>query len=104
VFTQLMTRLTPAQAAQPATVNWIRTERAAAIGGLTSRFVSHAWRVNFLLIVSPLVTWIWLGALIIGLGGLIALWPVPAVARRRREAAVPARQPASPAVPARELV
>ena len=40
-------------------------------------------RSNFLLIVSPLVTWIWLGALIIALGGLIALWPVPAFARRR---------------------
>ncbi len=105
VFTQLMTRLTPAQAAQPTTINWIRGERAAAIGGLTARFVSHPWRVNFLVIVSPLVTWIWLGALIIGLGGLIALWPVPALARRRRAAApVPARQPASPALPARELV
>ncbi len=40
------------------------------------------WPVDFLLIVSPLVTWIWLGAIIIALGGLIALWPVPVLARR----------------------
>ncbi len=101
VFEALMTRLTPAQAAQPANLSWISSERAAAITGLTARFVSHPWSVNFLVIVSPLVTWIWLGAMIIAFGGLIALWPVPALARRRREtAAYPARQ--APGVPARE--
>jgi hypothetical protein len=30
------------------------------------------------------VTWIWLGAMIIAVGGLIALWPVPELGRRRR--------------------
>ena len=39
------------------------------------------------LLVSPLVTWIWLGAIIVFLGGLIALWPTPA--RRRRGASAP---------------
>jgi cytochrome c-type biogenesis protein CcmF len=101
VFEALMTRLTPAQAAQQANLNWISSERAAAIGGLTARFVSHPWSVNFLVIVSPLVTWIWLGAIIIAFGGLIALWPVPALARRRREAAAYPARPA-PGVPARE--
>ncbi len=105
VFEALMTKLTPAQAAASANLNWIRAERSAAITGLTDRFISHPWSVNFLVIVSPLVTWIWLGAIIIALGGLIALWPVPAPARRRRRAAAyPVRQPASPALPARELV
>ncbi len=103
VFEALMTRLTPAQAAQPANLNWISTQRALAITGLTNRFVSHPWSVNFLVIVSPLVTWIWLGAIIIALGGLIALWPLPALARRRRQAAAyPARGAASPGMPARE--
>ena len=37
---------------------------------------------TFRLIVSPLVTWIWIGALIVLLGGLIALWPAAAPARR----------------------
>jgi hypothetical protein len=51
------------------------------------------------------VMWLWVGALIIAGGGLIALWPVPALARRRAKstAYAPARQPA-PALPARELV
>jgi cytochrome c-type biogenesis protein CcmF len=83
VFTKLMTSLTPAQARLPANLQAIRAERGLAIAGLASRFVKHPWPANFLLIVSPLVTWIWLGALIIACGGLIALWPVPAFARRR---------------------
>jgi cytochrome c-type biogenesis protein CcmF len=79
--------------------------RDSAIAGLAKRFVSHPWPVEFLMIVSPLVTWIWLGAMIIAFGGLIALWPVPALARRRRAAASYAARPqASPAIAARELV
>jgi len=101
VFERLMTSLTPAQASQPSIVTGIRAERTAAIVGLTSRFVRHPWPVTFLLIVSPLVTWIWLGAIIIAFGGLISLWPLPAPARRRSTAAartiprgLPAREPA----------
>jgi cytochrome c-type biogenesis protein CcmF len=96
VFERLMSKLTPAEASQPANLNFIRDERSAAIIGLTSRFVTHPWPVNFLLIVSPLVTWIWLGAMIIALGGLISLWPVPALARRRSAATVRARPPGVP--------
>jgi cytochrome c-type biogenesis protein CcmF len=101
-FLKLMTSLTPAQASQPSVVNWIRYYRAQAIEGLADRYVSHPWPVEFLLIVSPLVTWIWLGALIIAFGGLIALWPVPVRMRRRPSAHTPARQPAAaPAPPVR---
>jgi len=99
VFTRLMTSLTPAQARQPGTLEAIRIERARAIAGLASRFVNHPWPVNFLLIVSPLVTWLWLGAIVMAMGGLIALWPIPTVARRRVRAAAPAS--AAPARPAR---
>ena len=102
VFTKLMTSLTPAQARQPANLQFIRAERTAAVGGLARRFVTHPWPVNFLLIVSPLVTWIWLGAIIIALGGLIALWPIPALARRRSTATGRARVASSAAMPARE--
>jgi cytochrome c-type biogenesis protein CcmF len=81
--------------------------RNAAIAEIAARYVSHPWRVDFLLIVSPLVMWIWLGALIIAAGGLIALWPLPAPVRRRApQRATHPSAPPSPAtpVPVRELV
>lgn len=87
VFTNLMTSLTPAQVSQPRTLVAIRVERARAIAGLAARYVNHPWPVNFRLIVSPLVTWLWLGAIVIATGGLIALWPIPSLARRRSLAA-----------------
>jgi cytochrome c-type biogenesis protein CcmF len=103
VFTKLMSGLTPTQVRNPATVQFIEVERARAISGLATRFVDHPWPVNFLLIVSPLVTWIWLGALIIAAGGLIALWPVPALARRRAAVRRPTRRAPTPEpAPARE--
>jgi cytochrome c-type biogenesis protein CcmF len=77
--------------------------RDRAVSGLASRFASHPWSINFLLIVSPLVTWIWTGALIIAIGGLIALWPVPALARRRAAVGFTPR-PAPAQLPAREAV
>jgi cytochrome c-type biogenesis protein CcmF len=39
------------------------------------------------MIVSPLVTWIWLGGLVAIAGALVALWPRPARARARVVAA-----------------
>ena len=82
---QIMSQAAKLPAAQTQqALNSLFAERDAAISGLVARFVTHPWSVNFLMIVSPLVTWIWLGALIIAFGGLIALWPVPAFARRRR--------------------
>jgi cytochrome c-type biogenesis protein CcmF len=78
------------------------TLRDQAIQGLTRRFVTHPWPATFLIIVSPLVTWLWLGAIISIIGGLIALWPMPALARRRARATAAA--PAAPAVRTRELV
>jgi cytochrome c-type biogenesis protein CcmF len=80
---------TPAQRSAALAPFW--QERDLAVTGLVARYISHPWPVDFLLIVSPLVTWIWLGALIIAGGGLIALWPVPALARRRSHALYAAR-------------
>jgi cytochrome c-type biogenesis protein CcmF len=79
--------------------------RDIAIRGLTQRFIAHPWAATFLLIVSPLVTWLWLGAIVAALGGLIALWPLPPP--RRRPAPVGAPRDASapePALRERELV
>jgi cytochrome c-type biogenesis protein CcmF len=100
---QSMTRVPPAQ--QSAMARYISNNLGVAIQGLARRFVSHPVPVTFLLIVSPLVTWLWLGAIIAIIGGLIALWPVPMRARRR--VAVPAFDGAAPAAPpvrVRELV
>jgi len=49
---------------------------------------------TFRLIVSPLVEWIWLGGIVLGVGGLIALWPAPRTARRRAPARAWAGRPA----------
>jgi cytochrome c-type biogenesis protein CcmF len=79
--------------------------RDIAIRGLTARFVEHPWAATFLLIVSPLVMWLWLGAILAALGGLIALWPLPPP--RRRRAPVGALRGAGappPAARAHELV
>jgi cytochrome c-type biogenesis protein CcmF len=46
---------------------------------------------TFRLIASPLVSWIWLGAIIVFTGGLLALWPAPDAARRRATARAAAR-------------
>jgi cytochrome c-type biogenesis protein CcmF len=65
--------------------------RDQAISELAARFVSHPWPATFLLIVSPLVTWLWLGAIVMAVGGLIALSPVPAFTRRRATSRYAAR-------------
>jgi cytochrome c-type biogenesis protein CcmF len=96
--------MTKAQAQQQLAPLW--QQRDQAITEIAARYVSHPWSVDFLVIVSPLVMWIWLGAIIIAAGGLIALWPIPALARRR--VPVPRERPASPLppppVPVREPV
>jgi hypothetical protein len=74
--------------------------RDRAVVDIVHQYVAHPSRVEFLLIVSPLVTWLWAGAIIIAIGGLIALWPAPLALRRRTPAVQPAAQP----LPARELV
>jgi cytochrome c-type biogenesis protein CcmF len=88
--------------------------RDFAIREITQRFVTHPWSAQFLLIISPLVTWLWLGAIIAALGGLIALWPMPPARARRRpgppppmgspETEVAGATPALEPVRARELV
>ncbi len=100
---QSMTRVPPAQ--QAAMARYISNNLGVAIQGLAHRFITHPVPVTFLLIVSPLVTWLWIGAIIAIVGGLIALWPVPA--RVRRTVVAPAFDsavPAAQAVRVHELV
>jgi cytochrome c-type biogenesis protein CcmF len=48
---------------------------ALALRGLTDRYAESPPPARFRLEVNPLVTWIWLGALIVVIGGVIAGWP-----------------------------
>jgi cytochrome c-type biogenesis protein CcmF len=70
-------------------------QRAAALGvtlrRLAASYPASAPPATFRILVSPLVTWIWLGALIVFTGGMIALWPLPAAALRRATASRAAR-------------
>ena len=58
---------------------------------MVARYREETAPANFRVLVSPLVTWIWLGALIVFAGGLISLWPAPSGARRRATAGYAAR-------------
>jgi len=64
---------------------------AAALSGLARSYSKHPPPATFRIIASPLVTWIWLGALIVFAGGLVALWPAGATARSPATAAGLAR-------------
>lgn len=65
--------------------------RDAAVTAVARRFVTRPWSSDFRIIVSPMATWIWIGTIVTVLGGLIALWPAPAAARRRVSAGYAAR-------------
>ena len=51
--------------------------QVAILGALSQRYINRTPPATFRIIVSPLVTWIWIGALVVFLGGLIALLPGP---------------------------
>jgi hypothetical protein len=49
--------------------------QAVVIAALTQLYVARAPAATFRVIVNPLVTWIWIGGLIVLCGALVALWP-----------------------------
>jgi cytochrome c-type biogenesis protein CcmF len=64
---------------------------AKALVGITNRYLRDTPAATFRILVSPLVGWIWFGALVVFLGGLIAIWPSPRTVGRRVTAAYAAR-------------
>ena len=70
-------------------------ERAVALGEtlrrLVARYPKDRPEARFRVLVSPLVGWVWVGALIVFAGGLITLWPSTAGERRAVTAASAAR-------------
>jgi cytochrome c-type biogenesis protein CcmF len=61
------------------------------IAAIAARYQRRPPPATFRIIVSPLVTWIWIGALIVMAGALIAIWPAGTGARRRVSAGYAAR-------------
>jgi cytochrome c-type biogenesis protein CcmF len=64
---------------------------AQALDGLARSYTRNPPPATFRVIASPMVTWIWLGALVVFAGALVALWPAGAAARRPATAAGLAR-------------
>ncbi len=64
---------------------------AEALTGLTASYAKHPPPATFRLEVSPMVSWIWIGAVIVLFGGLLAGWPSPRGATRLARAAYAAR-------------
>jgi cytochrome c-type biogenesis protein CcmF len=61
------------------------------LGFIVNHYVKDPPPVSFTLIASPLVMWIWIGGLIVFLGGLTAIWPAPSALRSRLRARYLAR-------------
>src|SRR5262249_33945907 len=60
---------------------------AKALLGLTAGYTQNPPPATFRMLISPLVTWIWVGAFVILFGALIAIWPSPRGMARRVSAA-----------------
>jgi cytochrome c-type biogenesis protein CcmF len=58
-------------------------EASVALLYLAREYLRHPPPAQFHFIVSPLVMWIWVGGLIVFLGGLLAVWPAPSTVRAR---------------------
>jgi cytochrome c-type biogenesis protein CcmF len=67
------------------------TALGTAIRELTASYSKRAPPATFRLIVSPLVAWVWIGGLLVFIGGLICIWPTPDLAHRRATAGYAAR-------------
>ncbi|HST42442.1 MAG TPA: heme lyase CcmF/NrfE family subunit [Conexibacter sp.] len=91
VFATLMRAALADGTADDRELNELFGVRDQVVAGLTDRWVERPWTADFRLIVSPMATWIWIGAIITFCGGAIALWPAPATARRRVTATYAAR-------------
>jgi cytochrome c-type biogenesis protein CcmF len=62
-----------------------------ALAAVVENYKKAPPAATFRFITSPLVTWIWLGGLIVVGGGLIAIWPAPRTVRGRARASARVR-------------
>jgi cytochrome c-type biogenesis protein CcmF len=61
---------------------FLQLAQAGAIRRIAESYVEAPPPATFRVIVNPLVTWLWIGALISLAGALIAVWPAPGARRR----------------------
>ena len=65
-------------------VPFVRPDKGLLVLAYMARYyLQHPPPAQFHFLASPMVTWIWLGGLIVFGGGLIAMWPAPGTVRRR---------------------
>lgn len=65
--------------------------QAIVITAIVDSYPRKAQSATFRVIVNPLVTWIWIGGIIVLLGALTALWPAPDALRARVSSLAAAR-------------
>ncbi|MFY9470108.1 MAG: heme lyase CcmF/NrfE family subunit [Solirubrobacterales bacterium] len=65
--------------------------QALVITAIVDSYPKKAQAATFRMIVNPLVTWIWIGGLVVLLGALTALWPAPDALRSRVSSLAAAR-------------
>jgi cytochrome c-type biogenesis protein CcmF len=62
---------------------FLQIAQGEAIRQIAESYVDGPPPATFHVIVDPLVTWIWVGALVALAGAMIAIWPAPGARRRR---------------------
>jgi cytochrome c-type biogenesis protein CcmF len=82
LLTEQADKITPQEASQ---------FLAGTIGALVRSYAQNPPPAQFRVLDSPLVSWVWLGAILAFVGGLITLWPAGDRARRRATAGYAAR-------------
>jgi hypothetical protein len=61
---------------------FLQLAQAGAIRRIAESYVEAPPPATFRVIVNPLVSWLWVGALVSLAGALIAIWPAPGARRR----------------------
>lgn len=73
--------------------------QALVITAIVDSYPQRATNARVLVIINPLVTWLWVGGVILLLGALTALWPSSSPLRSRVSAASAARAAKAPKAP-----
>jgi cytochrome c-type biogenesis protein CcmF len=72
-------------------VDQLKLAYGVLLPAIVRHYVKYPPAAQFTLIASPLVMWIWIGGLIVFMGGLTAIWPAPSALRSRVRARYLAR-------------